>query len=464
MRKSYLLILVLFFTSAQLMAQQSVSFNNLSSVNNVDAGEVKWLQANSNSDQFNSLIAMLSKFPRLSAIQMLPASSFYDGSLNNGISKGTMDSLYLKPTSAAAGMVHAAYLIEKTRQSILKTKEGGLTDEFSGEQFKVSHFTVSQNGLNLSFDLSPAQTILRIVSSPNISYNDAYQSISSHNFDAQINHRNQSFYPFPYTREKMVYCLLKAASDEPLDILYRYMNPRGLFHYAEVRKDKEKYSNILQTLEANQVSILDEIKATILPLTPNGANVNRKVSLFFGRGADGWASGDVTGMDLEYYKDNYTNFIAVLKHETYHTVQQAVSLNKQVTVPQYQPLQDVLISIFLEGTATYVSNPNKKTEAEYRAAIAKGKQLFEEVIVALKNNDKDKINSNYVLGVRGAGPFYYLGADMTGIIVKAFGNDKIKEILPQGSVAFFKAFNDACKKDHISYFSADVVKVIEGLA
>ncbi|HZY35769.1 MAG TPA: DUF5700 domain-containing putative Zn-dependent protease [Mucilaginibacter sp.] len=169
--------------------------------------------------------------------------------------------------------------------------------------------------------------------------------------------------------------MLLAAGKQPLDSLYRYINSDGLLHFAEIKKDANGYKTIIATFKNNHEAILDNIKQVLIPYINQNKIVERKVSIYFATGADGWGAGDITAMDLEYYKDDYRKFISVLKHEIFHTVQYTVARCHKHKGRQAHPLQYSLNHIFLEGTATYISDPAPKTPVQYSDALLKGKTI-----------------------------------------------------------------------------------------
>jgi len=455
-------------TSQVVFCQESKGFDfssnwtygDLAKIANVDSVELTWLEKNVPADYAHQVLKLVSHLTMPSACQLLPVYAVYDGSYQNKLTRSLLDSLFIRCPDGDAGVVHNASLIAKIRKKYAYTEAG-----FASKPPELpGHDPVVGNNLKLSFDFGPAETILSILSSGGLPYDTIYKRIATHPFDAMIHHRNQSFYNFPFTREKLANCLRMAAGNLPLDSLYRLMNPNGLLHFAEVRNHLKDYRQILNSLTANESNMLDLVKIRVLPYSPDKIIIDRKVSFFFGQGADGWASDDITGMDLEYYKDDYQTMLRLLQHETFHTVQNAVKTLSKSNSKEFMPYQHMLNYIFLEGTATFIADPNPKSEEQLIQATKLGVSLFEQATKAFQDKKGEEMDQLKTKGVQQSGPFYTMGKKMTEEIVVVFGPERIKKILPLGGIVFFKTYFDAAQKNgNKSLFDISVEKLIRSL-
>jgi hypothetical protein len=61
-----------------------------------------------------------------------------------------------------------------------------------------------------------------------------------------------------------------------------------------------------------------------------------------------------------------------------------------------------------------------------------------------------------------AGPFYWVGAEMSRVIVDELGKKKLASIIPYGGIAFIKAYFSAVKKSKIdkNMFNKTLVEYI----
>jgi len=447
---------VLLFTAMISFGQptKSIDWETIKNNDKLPKQEVSWLHDNLTSDEFEEVIGLVSALSRPAAAQMLASHLYLDGSYTRSSIKPYLDSLIVRPPDGDAGTIRVAYLVSKLRKELIDIGKSNkfYTAEFSGALIKVPEFKDSNinKKIELSFDYQPALVILDILSEPDATYQDILQKLDLHQFDQLIKHHNQSFYPTPLNKERLVTCLEIATSTKPIDQLYKYMNPDGLLYFTDVKTNLLQYKQQVKALSENEQSIFKYINASIAPLLPSDARFSRKVSFFFIDGADGWASDDVTAIDLNYYKDDYLKLLPLLAHETYHSGQNAVAINDPTKREEnIQFFAEVMDYVFREGTASYIAPPSIKTNLEKDIAIKKGIQLLEEIHSnTIVNYDAEKAQQLANEGIAGAGPFYWLGAEMSRVIVIALGKEKLASIIPFGGITFFKTYIAAVEKSN----------------
>lgn len=431
---------------------KSIDWETIKNNDKLPKKEVSWLHDNLTSNEFEEVIGLVSALSRPAAAQMLASHLYLDGSYTRSSIKPYLDSLAVRPPDGDAGTIRVAYLVSKLRKELIDIGKSNefYTAEFSGALIKIPEFKDSNinKKIELSFDYQPALVILDILSDPDATYQDILQKLDLHQFDQLIKHHNQSFYPTPLNKERLATCLEIATSTKPIDQLYKYMNPDGLLYFTDVKTNLLQYKQQLKALSENEQSIFKYINASIASLLPSDARFSRKVSFFFIDGADGWASDDVTAIDLNYYKDDYLKLLPLLAHETYHGGQNAVAINDpNKREENIQFFAEVMDYVFMEGTASYIAPPSIKTNLEKDIAIKKGIQLLEEIHSnTIVNYDAEKAQQLANEGIAGAGPFYWLGAEMSRIIVIALGKEKLASIIPFGGMAFFKTYITAVEK------------------
>lgn len=414
--------------------------------------EALWLETNLPGSELDEVISLVSALSQPAASQLLVSYFYLDGSYKKKSVKPYLDSLSVRPPDGEAGIVRVAYLVSKLRKERIEVQNSVSYSKYYASQFSGTALELPgyekqdiNKNIQLSFDYQPAQVILDILSRPDVSYREILEETDLHQFNELIEHRNQSFYDTPLTREKLAACLRIASSTSPIDILYRYTNPDGLLYFTDVKTYLDDYKRLLSTMSDNEQNIFDYINASISPLLPHNTAFTRKVSFFFINDADGWASGDVTALDLNYFKDRYDKLLSLLVHETYHTGQNAIGRNHTTTREEnVQVFVDVLNYIFREGTASYVAPPTVKTKEEVLLSVKEGIQLIEDVYAnTITDYDAMKAKEATNKGVSGAGPFYWLGAEMSRVIVDELGKERLAVIIPDGGAVFFKTYFEA---------------------
>ena len=472
MRKLTLIALLIFCAALQAQVEsKKTDWKSLKNDKSVSKKEVLWLENNLNKEARKKIINMVSSLSKPEAAQLLTSYFYMDGSYRNRINKKYLDSFAIRPPSGKAGIIRVAYLATKLRLEnfqLLKPNKV-YKASFDNQKLNIPSFKRKDinKKINLHFDYKPANIIIEILSKPNVSYEEIIKKTNLHQFNKMIDHRNQSFYKLPINKELLATCLQIATSNKPIHQLYRYANPYGLLNFSDVKNNLEKYKEVITNLSNNETEIFNYIIANISPLLPNKAKFNRKVSFFFMNGSDGWASGDVTGLDLNYYKDNYKTLLNVLMHETYHTGQNAISLNiKSNKKEPYKSFESTLSYLFGEGTASYLAPPKIISTSENKLKIKQGIELvhsyFENTIKTHNKKEAIKIRNK---GIAGGGPFYWLGAEMSRIIVAEYNTKKLASIIPYDGVKFFQTYFKAIKKSrkNKNLFSKEFTQYVNSL-
>jgi len=449
----------------------NLNWDNINKESNISKKEVNWLLDSVSNDERAYVINIVSSLSKPGAAQMISSYFFLDGSYKRDEIKPYIDSFYVRPPDSIAGLIRVAYLSAYLRKRILEKQETNkvYVNKFNGNTFNLPKKSLpgSNSKMKLSFDFEPANTIIEILSTPDITSDEILKRLDTHFFKLLFEHHSQSFYTVPLSSEQMALCLERAASNKPIDLLYRYINPYGLLNYNDVKNNLPAYKSLLDTLASNKQAILDYIITSISSLLPDTTRFSRRVSFVMISGADGWANQDVAAVDINYFKDNYTKILNLLVHETYHSAQDAVHLNANIKKSKNEQwLADVLNNIFLEGTATYIAPPKLLTPAEYSTAVNRGAGLIEEIYTStIVKYDEENAQSLFDQGIGGGGPFYYMGAEMSKTIVAELGEKKLAGIIPYDGLRFFKIYFEAIdhSKKYRNKFSPQFERYIKSM-
>jgi len=468
------LIILSLLCASFLQAQNSnysLNWNQLKNDATISKREANWLQENLTKQERNKTIKLVSSLSKPEAAQLLTSYFYMDGSYRNRINAVYIDSFAIRPPKGMAGIIRIAYLTSKLRQENIKTQKLSSVYKAEFEEGKLDIPYINKKNINtkieLQFDYEPAKIILQLLSKPNISYQEIIDKTDLHQFKKMMDHRSQSFYRTPINKELLATCIQIAASNKPIHQLYRYANPYGLLNFSDIKNNMENYKNLINVLSKNEEEIFNYINANISPLLPKNTKFNREVSFFFMNGADGWAIGDVTSLDLNYYKDDYKTLLNLLLHETYHSGQNAISKNKEITKEEpNRSFENTMSYIFNEGTASYLAPPKIISSSETLSKIKQGIALFESYYknTIQKHTPKEaqKLKNK---GIASAGPFYWMGAEMSRVIVTGYTTKKLASIIPYDGVKFFQTYFKAIKKSkkNKNLFSKEVMQYINSL-
>lgn len=454
-------------------AAPTTSWDRLRAVPDVDTAEVRWLQDNLAPAEASQLFALLDGLSRPEAVQLLPSFAYLEGTTGPASIRAFIDSLGKRPPAGEAGRVRAAYLLARSRQSILYYRRSTYQPKFDNRALTVpaTPAAPAQPGaaVRLSLDFAPAETLLAIVTTPDIRYDEALKRISTPAFDALIRHHSQNFYPVPLSREQLALNLTHAASTQPLDRLYRYARPNGFYHFADVHDNAAQYRHIVDELGRHEKDIAAYLNAVLAPYIPAGTKVDRRVSFYFDDMSDGWGVGPIAAVPLEYYKDDYARMLNTMVHETFHAAQNAVST---ASPPPARLLANGADSAFMqamnyllaEGTANFIApSVVRSPQSADSMSRAAGPLLIE--LAAMRHGGWDASRAQELLnkGVSGGGPFYWLGAAMSRALIERDGPRAIGRALQSDGLAFARQYLTATSSGPESLLPPAVAEAVTAL-
>jgi hypothetical protein len=370
--------------------------------------------------------------------------------LSSPAQRAFVDSFAVRPPSGLAGTLRSAYLLARTRHDVVGNRRGTYVAAFAGRPFTLPPrpTAAAQRGvaIRLTLDFAPAETLLAIVTTPNVRYEDALVRISTPPFDALVSHHNQSFYPVALTREQLALNLVHAASTQPLDRLYRWARPNGFYHFGDVAVNAARYRRLFDELRRHESDIARYTSASLAPYLPPGTQLDRRVSFFFNDLADGWASGNLAAVPIEYYKDDYVRMFNTLVHETYHAAQSAVRSTSTGPARVLTSAADTALAraagtLLNEGTANFIAPAIVRTPASADSMSRVASGLLTE-LATMRAGRWNRARSAEILnaGVASGGPFYWLGAAMTRALVERDGPAAIGRALQSDGLELLRAY------------------------
>ena len=324
----------------------------------------------------------------------------------------------------------------------------------------------------LTLDLAPAQAIVGLLAAREQDQGRILARLRQPDvrpvFEALIRHRSQSFYGAPMSWELLAQNLALASSDAPLARLYAEAQPFAFLDFAEVRRNLPAYQALLRELETHKAALQAQTVAALQAYAPAGLAFSRQVSFLFCNGADGWADGEVAGIDLEYFKDDYARLATLLVHESYHVAQHAALVPPAAPAadPDRALWDEALDTLYGEGSATFVAPPKVLAPAQMQAMIGSAQSLLVDLERALfVEHDRKRAQNLVDEGSANAGPLYWLGREMSRVIVEDGGAAALGAVLPQGATGFVRAYQRAAARRHgAALIPAPVARRVASLA
>lgn len=385
---------------------------------------------------------------RLEADQAERGASFL-GMLPDQI-PGDLDS----PTDLAASLNLATQLAQiraANLQAVAETMPQYLLS-FAGGEPDLKRSTAAPADWALDIDVSGIRAVLDYFDSDNPTEDTASQIASMPAFTEMMRHRRELGYgPEPLIDETgLAWCLVHAASHEPLDMMWKWLHPQNLFDLSDMFTHRAQYRNLIdQLIKDNQLA--DYILGRIAEFAPIGTLFSDRLSFAVGWAIRGWATNESGGLNIEHVKDVFSDMLPTLVHETFHRLQTQISLADptiagvgfdRITSHPFDDIADAqlyqaLCYIMLEGSATYVAS-DCHSQAWGDAAEA-GVALLSRIIELDSPQEQDeRFDELLTEGLRSNGPFYGFGALLSSAIVEKNTPSKLGEWLGKGAPAFFE--------------------------
>ncbi|MCP5104143.1 MAG: hypothetical protein GY950_12225 [bacterium] len=361
--------------------------------------------------------------------------------------------------------LHLARVREKNLQTIAeKYKEFPLHFKKSPEWGNSFEWNVkAPDSMRLELDLTAVSALLALFKKENVSIDDAAQVAGMPVFTEMLKHRRELGYvppPLP-TKESLAHLFMAAASREPLDMIWKWLNPWNFFSTAGVFMKRRQYETAVTNLKNAAEDISGYVMRRIARYAPPNTVLNETLGFGVNWGVQSWATTDALGTNIVMFKNNSDILLRTITHETYHRLQLKVcpidptkrdlprrEFEHIVSYP-FKEKSDrkfyrVLAHIVLEGTATYVGGPDRKKD--YGPVISKGVELLNEVYAAVYDRkDLEKVDALLTKGLKSNGPFYILGDRMTRDIVFSCSDREIGRLLAAGSLDFFGKYLEPAK-------------------
>jgi len=306
-------------------------------------------------------------------------------------------------------------------------------------------------GWKLDIDTSGIRAILDYFASNSVDEQAALTIARMPAFAEMMRHRcDLGYVPEPLINAKdFAWCLIHAASAEPIDQIWKWLHPQNLFDLSDLYTHQDQYRRLMDRLVEDS-KLEQYILGEISQYSPDDTVFKDRLAFAVGWGIRGWATVTTGGINIEHVKDNWCDMLPTLVHETFHRLQTSIALTdptidepgfEQITSYPLNRLVDrrlyrALSYIMLEGSATYVATQTwiETWIDDANEGLQILKPLYAGKSADLENNAYDELLSK---GLRSNGPFYGFGALLSHAIVKKSGPSSLGVALQSGAPTFF---------------------------
>ncbi len=350
----------------------------------------------------------------------------------------------------------AAFLAGKRQQALEAIAGTGYPLHFEGNHFPELQNAPAPAAMTLELDLSAVEDLAAYFAGNSPSAGRAREIAGEPSFREMLKHRkNLGYIPEPVTdAQGLAWFIRQAAADQPLNNIWKWMNPWNYFNFADFALNLENYRTVIADLAGNREKIENDVLHRIGLFAPPHVEFHDHSGFAVNWGIRGWATARTGGMNLVQFKDNYKFMFRTLIHETYHRLQLKIcpvdSSRPDKTPREFEDLfyfgfsrdtdrrfYQALSLIMLEGTASYVGGIDPAVNVREQAAEAMHilRRFYRAVYEDRNFEEAEKLENS---GLRSNGPFYQLGYFLTGEIVRSDGGQAVGRLLNKGAPFFFR--------------------------
>ncbi len=321
---------------------------------------------------------------------------------------------------------------------------------FAGNTFEPAPRNAVPTSWRLDIDASAIRAALDLLDADEPDAESAASIAAMPAFVEMMRHRRDLGYvPEPLIDEDgLAWCLVHAASGDPIDELWKWLHPQNLFDLSDLYAHRTEYRRLIDGLLQDD-GLANHILDRIAPYAPDGVAFQDRLSFAVGWGIRGWATQATGGMNIEHAKDDFDRMLLTLVHETFHRLQTAIALSNpeiedlgfdRITSYPFESEVDCLLYralcyVMLEGSATYVQAP--RFSASWEVDTKAGLDLLERIRAIDPSLDpSDACDELLNEGLRSNGPFYGFGALLSHAIVEDGGPSQLGVALQRGAPSF----------------------------
>ncbi len=356
------------------------------------------------------------------------------------------------PSDLAASL-DAAIRLAQVRDANLAALAEAMPDYplvFAGNTFDPAARSAVPTSWSLDIDADAIRAVLDLFDADKPDAESAASIAAMPALVEMMRHRRDLGYvPEPLIDEDgLAWCLVHAASRDPIDELWKWLHPQNLFDLSDLYAHRTEYGRLIDSLLQDD-GLANHILGRIAPYAPADVVFQDRLSFAVGWGIRGWATRATGGMNIEHSKDDFDRMLPTLVHETFHRLQVAMAFANpeiddlgfdRITSYPFESEADCLLYralcyVMLEGSATYVQAP--RFSASWEADAKAGLDLLQRIRAIDPSPDaSDACDELLDEGLRANGPFYGFGALLSHAIVEDGGPPQLGIALQRGAPFF----------------------------
>jgi hypothetical protein len=248
------------------------------------------------------------------------------------------------------------------------------------------------------------------------------------------------------TEQTLTYLIWKAGSAEPLDRIWRWLNPMNDFGYADLAVNQKEYSVLMDDVADHREKLESLALDRVAPFLPPDTAIDQVFAYAPVCFTGDWATPMMSGANLPELKGGWRNIVTKTSEGVYRGYlvgrMEAQAADGSWNKPKgFDPdrwdlVRDLMFDTVVEGAVLFVSDPQSRIDSE---TIAEGARLFQACFEAILDAEHVEHPRALVDGVRGDGSLLgRFGRHLAWSIAERDGLRAVTELVERGGVAFVR--------------------------
>jgi hypothetical protein len=248
------------------------------------------------------------------------------------------------------------------------------------------------------------------------------------------------------TEQTLTYLIWKAGSSEPLDRIWRWLNPMNDFGYADLAVNRTEYARLIKGLASHRNELEVLASSRIAPYLPDDASVDQVFVWAPVCFTGDWATPSMSGANLPQIKRGWRSIVSatsggafrgyIVRRIGAQTAAGSWNAPQGFDPNRWDLVRDLMFTTIVEGTVDFVSDPASTVDPR---TIAEGAELFQACLEAILDAEHVEHPRALVESVRGDGSTLgRFGRHLAGRIAERDGRRAVTELVERGGAAFVR--------------------------
>jgi len=253
------------------------------------------------------------------------------------------------------------------------------------------------------------------------------------------------------TDSTLTYLIWKAGSSDPLERLWRWMNPMNDFGYADLAVNANEYRRLIDDVQMHRQEIACAALARVGSFFPTNRKTEATYAFLPGCFTGDWETLEMAGANMPRIRTGWEEILrrisaGLIRGELLRRCRGPGGDHPRVVDDlihaglddeRFELFFDVIAYTVVEGAVEYMSNPSSSVQE--LAGVSAGADLIDDYVGEVIR--RQQLESAHIIFEHGRGPggaLIALGIHLTRIIAERDGPHAVLPLLEQGPVAFFQ--------------------------